>query len=113
MNKEEAIEYIKNYKYDNEVRQAIDTVLDYIADLEKENKHYKKYAVIMSTEGLLINGVKFSFNDYISKQNIRDKIEEIEEKSKKYQGMQGLRYSEIALDAARIQVLKELLESEN
>ena len=79
MDIEEAIEYLKNYKYDNEVRQAIDTVLNYIEELEKQNENYKKYAVIMSAEGLLINGVKFSFNDYIPKQKIRAKIRELEE----------------------------------
>ena len=36
MNNEEAIEYLKNYKYDNEVRQAIDTVLNYIEELENK-----------------------------------------------------------------------------
>ena len=35
---EEAIEYLKNYKYDNEVRQAIDTVLAYIEELENKLK---------------------------------------------------------------------------
>ena len=35
MNIEEAIEYLKNYKYDNEVREAIDIVLN---ELEKKDK---------------------------------------------------------------------------
>lgn len=62
-------------------------------------------------EYITYKGEKWIKENYvIPKQKVRDKIEELEEKSKKYQGMQGLRYSEIALDAARIQVLKELLE---
>lgn len=37
MNIEESIEYLKNYKYDNEVRQAIETLLTaYEKEKEKE-----------------------------------------------------------------------------
>ena len=105
MNKEEAIEYLKRYVktdlfYEQGHYNAIDTVLNYIEELEKENKFYKKYAIIMSTEGLLINGVKFSFNDYISKQKIRDKIKEI-----KIQYAEWDAYE----DSVKLEVLKELL----
>ena len=82
MNKEEAIEYIKNYKYDNEVRQAIDTVLDYIADLEKENAVKESHIKIVSAynEELEIYKRKHSLikNHYISKDKIRAKIRELE-----------------------------------
>lgn len=50
--------------------------------LEEENKHYKKYAVMMTTEGLLINGVKFSFNDYIPKSKVKGIIEQLDERIK-------------------------------
>lgn len=39
MNIEESIEYLKNYKYDNEVRQAIETLL---TAYEKEKEKNKK-----------------------------------------------------------------------
>ena len=39
MNIEESIEYLKNYKYDNEVRQAIETLLT-AYEKEKETSHY-------------------------------------------------------------------------
>lgn len=39
MNEEEAIEYLKNYKYDNEVKEAIETVLNL---LEKKDKEISK-----------------------------------------------------------------------
>ena len=105
MNKEEAIEYIKNYKYDNEVRQAIDTVLAYIADLEKENAVKESHIKIVSAYNKELekrlkekeNIVKKSSleaqkyfdmlmeveygRDTIPKQKIRDKIEEIQNRN--------------------------------
>ena len=39
MNIEESVEYLKNYKYDNEVRQAIETLL---TAYEKEKEKNKK-----------------------------------------------------------------------
>ena len=41
MNIEEAIEYLRNYKYDNEVRQAIETLLT-AYEKEKETSHYNQ-----------------------------------------------------------------------
>lgn len=121
MNKEEAIEYLKNLIKNPTISQdpfhttkiAIDTVLNYIEALKttiktkdvlikKTNLEAQKYFDMLME-------VEYG-RDTIPKQKVRDKIEELEEKSKKYQEMQGLRYSEIALDVARIQVLKELLK---
>lgn len=107
MNNEEAIQKIEellnlaNWYPKYGYKQAIITALAYIKELEEE-----KQQVLDDYQEL----GKDLANNFISKDKVRDKIEELEEKSKKYQGMQGLRYSEIALDAARIQVLKELLE---
>lgn len=38
MNIEESIEYLKNYKYDNEVRQAIETLLTAYEKEKEKNK---------------------------------------------------------------------------
>ena len=53
-------------------------------ELEEENNQYKKYAVMMTTEGLIINGVKFSFEDYIPKSLIKEKIEELKKQYEDY-----------------------------
>ncbi len=41
MNEEEAIEYLKNYKYDNEVKESIEIVLNL---LEKKDKQIDEMA---------------------------------------------------------------------
>ena len=56
--------------------QALENLIKGYRELEKENEHYKKYSVMMSTEGLLINGVKFSFNEFIPVSKVKEKIEE-------------------------------------
>lgn len=104
MNNEEAIEYIKNYKYDNEVKQAIDTVLDYISDLEKENTN-AKYQYDL--------GYKACEIEFINK--IRDKIEELEEYQKQVESKVKEKYSErdtLLQVIGGIYYLKELLEEE-
>lgn len=126
MNKEEAIEYIKNYKYDNEVRQAIDTVLAYIADLEKENavkeshikivsaynkeleKRLKEKENIVKKSSLeaqkyfdMLMEVEYGRNT-IPKQKIRDKIEELKE----------IADEDNKEEFIKIDVLEELLEEE-
>ena len=116
MNKEEAIEYIKNYKYDNEVRQAIDTVLDYIADLEKENAVKESHIKIVSAynEELEIYKRKHSLikNHYISKDKIRDKIEELENLIKEAHKELGSASKEFTIYVSQEKILKELLEEE-
>ena len=42
MNEKEAIEYLKNYKYDNEVREAIETVLNLLEKKDKEIQFQKE-----------------------------------------------------------------------
>ena len=39
---EESIEYLKNYKYDNEVKQAIETLLTAYEKEKGENKRLRK-----------------------------------------------------------------------
>ena len=46
MNEEEAIEYLKNYKYDNEVKEAIEIVLNL---LEKKDKIIDEIIRFLST----------------------------------------------------------------
>ena len=73
MNNEEAIEYIKNYKYDNEVRQAIDTVLDYIEKLENMyKKEYNEHMEMKRQNEVLRNNERI----------LKEKIEELEKKNK-------------------------------
>lgn len=43
-------------------------------ELLEENKELKKYTIIQDTDKLIINGVKFNFEDYIQKSIIQDKI---------------------------------------
>ena len=52
MNIEEAIEYLKNYKYDNEVRQAIEILL---TAYEKEKEKNKNLQQIIITNKKLYN----------------------------------------------------------
>lgn len=68
-------ELLNCWDYGEEAKRALENLLTRYKQLEEENKHYKKYAVMMTTEGLLINGVKFSFNDYIQKSKIKEIIE--------------------------------------
>lgn len=130
MNNEEAIEYLKNYKYDNEVKQAIDTVLDYIADLEKENAVKESNFKIVSAynEELekkletqtqnyhsAMEDVNYFCGNFIPKQKIRDKIEELEKYRKDYEEEYSIdldldyMYDMNAMNR-KIDILKELLE---
>lgn len=45
MNIEESIEYLKNYKYDNEVRQAIETLLTAYEKEKEKNKEYENMII--------------------------------------------------------------------
>ena len=117
MNKEEAIEYLKKYKYDNEVRQAIETVLNYIEELEKKNKdlcenycpkykqletekqyYFEKYQYFLKQNDSLTR----EFSYVIPKQKIRDKIEELENKF--ISSLPGC-----YIQLSKINVLKEIL----
>ena len=50
MNEEEAIEYLKNYKYDNEVKEAIEIVLNL---LENKDKQIEQYQNMLATNDML------------------------------------------------------------
>lgn len=121
MNKEEAIEYLKNYKYDNEVKQAIDTVLDYIEELEKENAVKESHIKIVSAyneeleEKLKIqtenyNSAYEDINWFCDKYIPKQKIKELKEKIHNTLDNNGItRAYQIKID----EYFEELLESEN
>ena len=58
----------------NTIKFLFDKYIKRNKQLEEESKHYKKYAVMMTTEGLIINGVKFAIDDYIPKSKIEEQI---------------------------------------
>ena len=80
MNKEEAIEKIKlsknTFLFGREQTivniKEIDTVLNYIEELEEKIK-------VCTDTGAKLISTKFIKNNFIPKQKIRDKIEELEE----------------------------------
>lgn len=84
-------------------------------ELEEENKYYKKYAIIMTTDGLLINGVKFSFNDYIPASVIEEKKTKLKEQyNKVVNNVNDNGIIDQLIDfqkvSAKIQVIDEILE---
>lgn len=100
--------------------EALENLLKRYKELEEENKNYKKYAVIMSTEGLLINGVKFSFNEFIPISVIQNKLEKLKREFDFYAGREHFEWQDGEFDgevcddiALKIGVLKELLEERN
>ena len=121
-------DHIEFEDYDEDVlkeaskdKEALEKLLKDYKKLEEENNNYKKYAVIMSTDGLLINGVKFSFNDYIPTSVIQNKIDEIQEQYeetlktadfKEIEIMNKTNFRGITLEGQRT-ILKELLEERN
>ena len=89
-------------------RQALENLIKGYRELEEENEHYKKYSVMMSTEGLLINGVKFSFNEFIPVSKVKGKIEELEKYI--YKGKNAPQDFLQYRIKAKIQALQELME---
>lgn len=78
-------------------------------------KEVTRYIIVLENKVERFNkelDLDYVDNNFISKDKIRDKIKELEEEKKKYFGMQGLQYSELALQTVKIQVLRELLEGE-
>lgn len=119
MNKEEAIELFKQKvkKYDESVEikgvsvgeemRILDTVLNYIEELEEKIK-------VCTDTGAKLIDTKFIKNNYIPKQKIRDKIEELEKQRIKMERDDigvgftlGENWSNLK---NKIKVLKELLE---
>lgn len=80
MSKEEkkAIEYLKGYKYDNEVRQAIDIVLNLI---DKQQKQIEELNKENNRQHELICNIH---NKNVSKDKIREKMQEYYEKASPY-----------------------------
>ena len=106
MDKEEAIEYLKNLIKNPTISQdpfyttkiAIDTVLNYIEELEKKNKGMLEVFEL----GKASSRERIEY-DYIPKQKIRDKIEHL----KSYKGL--VMYEKYNYEAI-IRHLEELLE---
>lgn len=115
MDKEEAIEYLKNLIKNSTISQdpfyttkiAIDTALNYIEELEEKIK-------VCTDTGAKLIDTKFIKNNYIPKQKVRDKIEELEKQEKiELKGMKGQdRYFVKQVYQYKKQVLEELLEEE-
>ena len=115
MNEEEkeAVEYLNNYKYDNEVREAIDIILNLIEKLQKENEELKTKLKIRNGDiEYLQNKINNHFisdveirENYIPIQKIKDKIEEIKMTSSQING-------DYFMNNYKIEVLQELLKEE-
>ena len=77
MNIEESIEYLKNYKYDNEVKQSIEILL---TSYEKEKEKNRKYLVNLTHEQYikLVEQIRSETNKEW-KDKIKAKIEEVEQ----------------------------------
>lgn len=123
MNNEETIKYLKNYKYDNEVRQAIDTVLDYIEELEKENEQLKvNEEILMKTKGCLdkdsstdcrvLESLSYGIRAYektLSNSVHKDKIRELKEKIHNALDKNGItRAYQIKIDEYFEELLEEI-----
>nr|DAL05992.1 MAG TPA: hypothetical protein [Caudoviricetes sp.] len=101
MNEEEkkAIEYLNNYKYDNEVRKAIDIILNLVKKL-KEN--CKKCIIRDELDEYVNNSIPIK--------KVKDKIEELKKKVEELTDDKGYWGGSDLLE--QIEVLQELLESE-
>ena len=118
MKLEEAKEYLKNYKYDNEVKIAIETVLQEIEHLQKENEELKEKIIEVEKENQVQKAV--IYEDSISKDKIREKIKlwkpKLEETDKREEAQTQeervvLKCIGIRLDE-RIKTLQDLLKEE-
>ena len=122
MNKEESIKglkediyNLKNFLTDTEKekwQEAIDTALNYIEELEEKIK-------VCTDTGAKLIDTKFIKNDYIPKQKIRKKIEELEREFDFYAGREHSEWEDGEFDgevccdiSLKIEALKELLEEE-
>ena len=101
MNEEEkkAIEYLNNYKYDNEVRKAIDIILNLVKKL-KEN--CKKCIIRDELDEYVNNSIPIK--------KVKDKIEELKKKVEELTDDKGYWGGSDLLE--QIKVLQELLEKE-
>jgi len=73
MNIEESIEYLKNYKYDNEVRQAIETLL---TAYEKEKEKNKEYTMKINN---LISQIESAI-DFMKTDKLKIKVDMYQQK---------------------------------
>ena len=79
MNIEESIEYLKNYKYDNEVRQAIETLLTAYEKVKGENVKLRLQDIP------LIEGELKAYKDRVNE--LKQELEKEKEKNKEYENM--------------------------
>ena len=132
MNKEQAIneiKYAKSFGTSGIVPrwEAIDTILDYIADLEKENAvKESNFKIVSKYNEELENKLKIQTQNYhsahedinwfcdkyIPKQKVRDKIEELENLIKEAHKELGSASKEFTIYVSQEKILKELLEEE-
>lgn len=104
--KEENFIYYSEYKFDNELAERVQILLDlYNKEKEKNKKLTDEYLIQRD----LINA-EFLNENYISKDKIKEKIEELEKEKSKYTGYKGLEFSRTGLINAQKLVLQELLE---
>ena len=75
---EESIEYLKNYKYDNEVRQAIETLLTaYEKEKEKNKKiENKMNELVDDYENQLLEKNNYIFNLENEREALWNKLDE-------------------------------------
>lgn len=101
MNEEEkkAIEYLNNYKYDNEVRKAIDIILNLVKKLKENCK-----------KCIIRDELDEYVNNSISIQKVKDKIEELKKKVEELTDEKGYWGGSDLLE--QIKVLQVLLEKE-
>ena len=76
----ELIERILKYNkqtnvFSDKVSKALSNIITDYKKLKEENDNYKLYSIRNTVDGLIINGKKFSFNDYIEKSKIKERVD--------------------------------------
>ena len=85
----------------------MDKVNNILAKLQKENEELKKRQIYLVNERRELEKIAFESNEnYIPKQVLRDKLEELKENTSKAQG------EELLIFDSKLDILEELLESE-
>ena len=76
----ELIERILKYNkqtnvFSDKVSKALSNIITDYKKLKEENDNYKLYSIRNTVDGLIINGKKFSFNDYIETSKIKERVD--------------------------------------
>lgn len=106
----------EKYCYFEDDVEALETVLQELEHLQKENEelkeHNRKYLEAEIFSAKQIKEIEKQRNDhYIHKDKIREKIEKLEYKIRKYSEINAEYYENIA-DAYAIYILQDLLKEE-